>query len=235
MKLKRVIASVIIYTLVLSILGGAIVLAPNPNPGNPLLPLDVLITNTDPIKVTIDGTVSIDNSETVNVEVPDGVEVTNTVTVDGTVAIDDSDPVDVEVVGGVQVLNTVPIPVVASGWLHTTQHGHEYYSSFDAGANYDFIYINAEGYREVTVVLESTQDNVLFGIGWTVDSVFRWEEAFTYGAEKPNAKITPGGGTTSAIFKTYPVKGELLEIAYYADAGVLSSGEGVTIAYYLTT
>jgi hypothetical protein len=235
MKMKKVIASVIIYTLAISALGVAVVFAPNPNPGNPLLPLDVLIANTEPIQVTIDGTVSIDNSETVNVEIPDGVEVTNTVTVDGTVAIDDTDPVDVEVVGGIEVLNTMPIPVDIAGWLHTTQHGHEYYSEFNQGADYDFIYIDTEGYREVTVVLESSKDEVLFGIGWTTDTVFRWEEAFTYGAQKPALSNTPDGGTTSAIFKTYSVKGELLEIAYYAASGVLSNGQSVTIAYYMTT
>jgi hypothetical protein len=233
MKWKTVIAAILICLIAISTLGGGLVFAPSP--GNPLVPLDVLITNTDPIQITIDGEVSINSSETVNVEVPNGVEVTNTVTVNGTVAIDDSEPVDVEVKGGVEVLNTIPIAVDVSGWLHTTHHGHEYYSSFDAGANYDFNYIDAEGYREVTVVFESTQDSVLFGIGWTIDTVFRWEEAFTYGAEKPTASITPDGGTTSAIFKTYPVKGEILVIAYYAAAGVLASGEGVTIAYYMTT
>lgn len=235
MKMKKVIASVIIYTLALSALGVAVVFAPNPNPGNPLLPLDVLIKNTEPIQVTIDGTVSIDNSETVNVEVPDGVEVTNTVTVDGTVAIDDSNPVDVKIPDGVEITNPEDITLDVTGWLHTTQYGHEYYSSFNAGMNFDSIYVDTEGYKEVTVVLESTRDEVLFGIGWTTDTVFRWEEAFTYGDEKPTVSNAPYGGTTSAIFKTYSVKGELLEIAYHAASGVLSSGESVTIAYYMTT
>jgi hypothetical protein len=229
MKREKVIACLLIYALSLTILGGTIVFAPNPNPGNPLVPLDVLVTNTDPIQVTIDST------QNVNVEIPDGVEVTNTVTVDGTVEVDDSDPIDVEVPDGVEIKNTNPIPVDISGWLHTTQSAHQNWVTFDSTANYGQIFVDTEGYREITVVFDSSQDDVVFGLAWELDGEFRWAEGWKFAAEKPPTFTTPLGTTPSYFFKTYPVQGELLEIFWYASAGTLASGDLVSVAYYMTT
>lgn len=212
--------------MITSIIGTKLVSAPNPNPGNPLLPLDVLITNTNPITVAVDGTVEITNTNPINVNI------------DGeTVKIDDSTPLQVNVKDGVKVTNTnaEAIPVDVSGWLHTAQEGHQTWTEFQEEGNYQAIFIDTEGYREITIVFDSSKDNVDFGVAWELDGQFRYSEGWTYGSEKPATFTTPLGETPRYFFKTYQIQGELMEISWYAGYQVLASGDGVSIAYYMTT
>ena len=222
MKREKVIACLLIYALSLTILGGTIVFAPNPNPGNPFVPLDVLITNTDPIQVTIDST------ENVNVEIPDGVEVTNTVTVDGTVEVDDSDPIDVEVPDGVKITNPEDITLDLTGWLHTTQQGSQVWNQgYGPGAFFSQMVIDTEGYREITVVFDSSISSVDFEISWELsDTYWYYAEQWTYSDEKTSTD-------TRYFFKTYDIQGQTLRIDFKTDD--LSNGQVVSIDYYLTT
>ena len=223
MKREKVIACLLIYALSLTILGGTIVFAPNPNPGNPFVPLDVLITNTDPIQVTIDST------ENVNVEIPDGVEVTNTVTVDGTVEVDDSDPIDVEVPDGVKITNPEDITLDLTGWLHTTQQGSQVWNQgYGPGAFFSQMVIDTEGYREITIVFYTNENNAEFEIDWMLDGEFLTKEKWTYSAEK-----TAGGSSEDYFFKNYPIQGENLRIYFYIASA--SATTTVKLNYYMTT
>jgi hypothetical protein len=221
MKWKIALVFTLICAMTISILGGALVYAPAP--GNPLLPLDVIVKNTDPIQVSIDGTVEIDSSENVNVEIPDGVEVTNTVTVDGKVGIDDSDPVNVE------VANSNPLTVDVSGWLHTTKQGSQVWNQgYGPGPFYSQMVIDTNGYREITIVFYANENNAEFEIDWMLDGDFSTREEWVYSTEK-----TASGSSEDYFFKTYPIQGENLRIFFYVASA--SATTTIELHYYMTT
>ena len=106
---------------------------------------------------------------------------------------------------------------------------------FVSGANDGQLFIDTEGYREITVVFDSSDDSVMFGLAWELNNQFRWAEGWSFGSEKPPTFTTPFLTNPRYFFKTYTVQGELLQIFWYASEGTLASGDLVSIAYYMTT
>jgi hypothetical protein len=235
MKLKRIALVTVVCAIIFSVIGSASVFAP---PQTPLLPapievinppdesLNVVVTN-DTLAVTLDESIEIVNpdGESLNVTLDEPIDV---VVANDTLAVTLDEPIDV-------VVTNTYSPLDVSGWLHTTQSGHESWNTFNEGSDFANVFVQTEGYREITIVFDSSQDNVVFGISWLINDTIRDADAWTFGSQPSPTFTTPEGTTPSYFFKTYPVQGETLRIAWYAAAGVLWSGDFVDIAYYMTT
>jgi hypothetical protein len=235
MKIKELLIITSVCFAIASIFGSVLVFAP---PHTPLLPapievinppdtaLNIITPEGQSLDVTLDEPVNVTLDEPIEIANPTGTSLA--VTLDEPINVTLDEPIDVVVTNTNSVANI-------SGWLHTTKSGKQIWTEFENTSNSAQVFIDTEGYREITIVFDSSKDSVDFGIGWTIDGAFRWAEGWTYGNEKPPTFTTPDGDTPRYFFKTFPVQGETLEIFWYAAAGVLSSGEGVSIAYYLTT
>jgi hypothetical protein len=253
MKLKNIAYITAICVMIFSVLGTVVVFAP---PQGPLLPAPIEVINPPDttLAVTTPEGQSLDVTLDEPIEIVNPVGSTLDVTLDEPIDVILDEPIDVTLDEPIEIVNPVggsldvtldePIDVVITntnsqmditGWLHTTTSGNEDWNTFSLTANYDSVFIDTEGYREITVVFDSSQDAVDFGLAWTIDGQFRWVEGWTFGNEKPSPFTTPYGSSPTYFFKTYPVQGEMLEINWYAVSEVLSSGEHVSIAYYMTT
>jgi hypothetical protein len=235
MKLKKLLIITMVCLVVASIFGNIVVFAP---PQTPLLPAPIEVINPPDSSLNV----ITPEGQSLDVTLDEPIEVVNQagtsldVSLDEPIAVTLDEPIDVKLDEPIDVLVTnINSATDISGWLHTTQSGKQIWNEFQPTGNSAQVFIDTEGYREITIVFDSSKDSVDFGIGWTIDGMFRWAEGWTYGNEKPPTYTTPDGDTPRYFFKTYPVQGETLEIFWYAAAGVLYSGEGVSIAYYLTT
>jgi hypothetical protein len=218
MNLKRIAIVTVVCALILSVLGSTSVFAP---PQTPLLPAPVEVVNPpdESLNVVVaNDTLAVTLDESIEIVNPDGESLN--VTLD--------EPIDVVITNTDSALNV-------SGWLHTTASGHEDWNTFLPAPNYDSVFIDTEGYREITVVFDSSNDTVVFGIAWELDGQFRWAEGWQFGDEKPPPFTNPLGQTPRYFFKTYSIQGEVMEIFWYAPDLALASGDLVSVAYYMTT
>ena len=113
-----------------------------------------------------------------------------------------------------------------SGWLHTTESGHQTWVSL-ASSTHDQLSIDAEGYREVTVVFDCSEDSVLFEVAWLTDGQLHFAESDDYGTLHSDT-----GGSTRYFFKTYQIKGQTM-IIYWGPTTVPVSE--ISLTYYITT
>ena len=129
---KRTLPMIIICMLIYSVFSAVMVYAPRPEDGG--IPFqNVIITNSDPIAVTLDETIEVTNptSESLNVAVPDGVNVNS--------------------LPAVEVTNTLDV----SGWLHTTKSGDIKGVSVPT-SGVDVLDEETDGYRQVTLLIHNT-------------------------------------------------------------------------------
>ena len=219
MKLKRIAIIIVVCSIVSSIFGSIVVFAP---PQGSLLPAPIEVINPPDTSLKV----TTPEGQSLDVTLDEPIEVVNQAGNSLDVTLDE--PIDV-------VVTNPNSAADISGWLHTTYSGSKIWNEFLEEGNSGIVLVDTEGYREITVVFDSSQDSVDFGIAWTMNSTFRWAEGWTYGNEKPPTYATPDGGTPRYFFKTYPVQGETLEIFWHASYQILSSGDVVSIAYYMTT
>ena len=221
MKLKRIAIVIVVCIIVSSIFGSIVVFAP---PQGPLLPAPIEVVN--PPDTSLE--VTTPEGQSLDVTLDEPIEVVNQAGTSLDVTLDE--PIDV-------VVTNPNSAADISGWLHTKKSDTKLWNEFlgPLVGNSGSWVIDTEGFREITVVFESSQNAVDFGIGWTINGDFSWAEGWQYGNEKPPSYTVPDGSTPRNFFKTYAVQGESLYIDWHAAAGILSSGELVSIAYYLTT
>ena len=218
MKLKNVALVTVVCVMIFSVLGAISVFAPPPETlfpapveviNAPESTLEVTIPEGDSLDVSLDEPIAVvnDESDVLDVDVnnfPDSIEVNN---------FPDS----------IKVENNLDI----SGWLHTTQKGHQHWVAFPATPTTYGISIDTEGYREITVVFDSSISSVDFEISWELsDTYWYYAEQWTYSDEKTSTD-------TRYFFKTYDIQGQTLRIDFKTDD--LSNGQVVSIDYYLTT
>jgi hypothetical protein len=217
MKLKNIAYITAICVMIFSVLGTVAVFAP---PQGSLLPAPIEVINSP------DSTLAVTTPEgqSLDVTLDEPIEVVN----------DEGDSLDVSVNNfpdSIDVENTLDV----SGWLHTTESGSQIWTTFGDEDQHGEVFIDTEGYREITIAFDSSQDSVDFGLAWSIDGVYKWAEGWNYGDVKLTGFTTPYDTTITYFFKTYNVQGEILEISWFADGGILSSGDGISILYYMTT
>ena len=237
MKIKNIAYITAICIMVFSVLGTVAVFAP---PQTPLLPAPIEVVNppdstlevTTPegqsLDVTLDEPIEVINDEgdSLDVEVknfPSNVAVVNDVGTSLDVAVNNF-PNNIAVnnfPNSIDVENTLDV----SGWLHTTESGSQDWVSLPTSAHSQ-LSIDTDGYREVTIVFDCTEDTQIFEVAWMTDGRLYFAESWTYDEGKPDDV------DTRYFFKTYPIQGETM-IIYWGPVPIIV--DLVSITYYMTT
>jgi len=215
MKPKHFATIILTSLLIATVFGSVTVFAPLPSTPNPPTLFDTFITNTgddpvpvditdDSIDVNLDEPLDVTLDEPIDVNLDEPIEVTNP----------SGESLEVAVPDGVEITNTEGIPADVSGWLHTTKSGDEHMVDVDP-FYMTLAYVETKGYRLLAIRLAVWGGDCTFLLRWYAGGYAMAEETITITAAHEDYRTYDVIGETLHIQVKSPDNAENADLYYY--------------------